>query len=204
MIIRQSLPPSHPSRTGHFQRSHVWYHRGPLFPSCFVNDLLIARYYSDPVEGIRLYTEMKALIFILACCGMATSAKCPKTSELTKSDYDNSQDVTTAKVLSKKESGNPLEYKLNHETYIKLYSYDYFYVPETIKIPKNCNTTLKVGEKYVMGFYPRITGRFRIKSTVGFNGGDPSAASKITRRDRAAQARIFSGTLNYGVFLIVS
>ncbi|EPB69157.1 hypothetical protein ANCCEY_11747 [Ancylostoma ceylanicum] len=95
---------------------------------------------------------MKALIFILACCGMATSAKCPKTSELTKSDYDNSQDVTTAKVLSKKESGNPLEYKLNHETYIKLYSYDYFYVPETIKIPKNCNTTLKVGEKYVMGY----------------------------------------------------
>ncbi|EYC07807.1 hypothetical protein Y032_0068g138 [Ancylostoma ceylanicum] len=40
--------------------------------------------------------------------------------------------------------------------------------------------------------------------TVGVSGGDSSAASKGTRRDRAARAGIPSGTSNYEVFLIVS
>ncbi|EYC42595.1 hypothetical protein Y032_0526g2957 [Ancylostoma ceylanicum] len=44
---------------------------------------------------------------------------------------------------------------------------------------------------------------FRKDCTVGVNGGDPSAASKSTRRDRAARARILSGTSSNGVFLIV-
>ncbi|EYC05601.1 hypothetical protein Y032_0081g1469 [Ancylostoma ceylanicum] len=37
--------------------------------------------------------------------------------------------------------------------------------------------------------------------TVGVDGGDPSAASKSTRRDRNARAGILSGTSNYGIFL---
>ncbi|EYC44472.1 hypothetical protein Y032_0460g1860 [Ancylostoma ceylanicum] len=40
-----------------------------------------------------------------------------------------------------------------------------------------------------------------MKSTVGVNGGDPSAASKITRRKRAARARTLSLTSTYGGFL---
>ncbi|EYC30346.1 hypothetical protein Y032_0005g2593 [Ancylostoma ceylanicum] len=38
----------------------------------------------------------------------------------------------------------------------------------------------------------------RIASTVGVNGGDPSAASKSTRRNRAARGRIVAAGANLG------
>ncbi|EYC39347.1 hypothetical protein Y032_0661g1276 [Ancylostoma ceylanicum] len=121
----------------------------------------------------RLFIEMKSMIFIFTCFGIATLKTCPKISEISKEDIKGLSFVGLVKVLEQEARGNQdeeyIDYKVEYRDIYKFWRFKTsilgvrvgnFYKPNPIRIPTSpkdhCTARLEVGLYYVVGACNRM------------------------------------------------
>ncbi|RCN35854.1 hypothetical protein ANCCAN_18277 [Ancylostoma caninum] len=115
-----------------------------------------------------MYAGTKALVVILACCGIAAAKKCPSTSIITEKSFKGLSFVAQVDVESMKAWGNQHEetfaYNVKYKKFIKEFRgtstilgtrvRDY-YIPNPITITSSerepCTVRLQVGQLYIVG-----------------------------------------------------